>query len=221
MKEMRSKKAITVAAVLCISLLIGVGQVSAAEEVLSLKHIKGTGYAVIVGVADYYPPGPGGQDLQYTDDDAMDMKNVLLSSVYGEWKEENIKVLLNSQANKTNIKAAIEKWLDAKETTDDTVLFFYSGHGLCFQESRYNPDGDIEADGYDEYLFVYQPHECTSADPCFINDAIADGELDSYLDKLESNNIVVITDTCFSGGMTKAADLTLTPKTLPRSPTWP
>jgi len=212
MKRMRSKKAITVATVLCICLLIGTGQVSATEELFSPKHINGEGYAVIVGVANYYGTA---NDLNYPDNDAIDMKNALLSSAYGEWKEENIKVLLDSEATKDNIKDAIEIWLDTREGEGDTVLFFYSGHGVCFPESLYNPDGNDETEGYDEYLFVYQPHECTSADPCYINDAIADGELDSYLDNLESHNIVVIIDSCFSGGMTKAADLALTPKTLP------
>jgi hypothetical protein len=141
-------------------------------------------WAVIVGVADYTGTS---YDLAYTDDDAIDMYNTLLLS--GDyWQPDHIALLLDSEADKAGILTAFN-WLDDNEDQDDVVLFFFSGHGTY----KADDDGD-ELDGWDEFI-------C----PCDFND-IRDDELDAELDRLGSTSIVVIIDSCFAGGMTKAPD---------------
>jgi hypothetical protein len=141
-------------------------------------------YAVIVGVSDYTPVGPGGPDLEYCDDDARDWYNTLTS--YHHWKPDNIIMLIDSEATKANIQNAINT-IAAKEDSDDLVLFIFSGHGTY--------DTDIapidETDGWDEYIC---PHDLNF---------IRDDELAEWLSILDSQKIVVVLDSCFSGGFMK------------------
>jgi len=81
-------------------------------------------WAVIVGIDDY--EGSGSSDLPWSVEDALDMKNVLIS--HG-WKSDHIKLLINSEATGSNIRSAI-RWMDSKEDEDDIVVFFFSGHGF-------------------------------------------------------------------------------------------
>ncbi|MBM3236940.1 T9SS type A sorting domain-containing protein [Candidatus Poribacteria bacterium] len=151
--------------------------------------------AVIAGVADY--PGAG-NDLQYPDDDAMDIKNSLL--LYSNWADSNIQLLLDSEANKSNIKTAIET-MGSMADSDDVCLLFFSGHGTN--------GTDIapidESDGLDEYICSYGSS---------LNEYIRDDELSDWLGNLPTTNVVVIVDTCFSGGQIKVVG-GFTPKVLP------
>jgi hypothetical protein len=129
-------------------------------------------YAVIVGVADYvneyYAP-----DLNYTDNDAWDVRQALIS--YGGFEATNIKILIDSQATKAGVHSAISSWLDSREGAVDLVVFFFSGHGV---------NGGYLA-----------PHEFNG----YLSSAISDSELDTWLDGLESEQVVIGIDACYSG----------------------
>jgi len=111
-------------------------------------------------------------DLRYSDDDARDLFNQLAPI----WGEDHIKLLVDSEAAKANIHDAIYNWLDPREDEDDVVLFFFSGHG-----SR-------------GYLCPYD-----SLTDSYANN-IRGEELDSWLDTLDSNKVVVVLGTCYAGG---------------------
>lgn len=110
-------------------------------------------------------------DLWYCDDNAQDLYEQLAPI----WGEDHVKLLVNSEATKANIEDAICHWLGPREDEDDVVLFFFSGHGLS------------------EYLAPYDALTYSYA-----ND-IRSGELDSWLDALDSNKVVVILETCHAG----------------------
>ncbi len=137
------------------------------------------GWAVIVGIADYSPPGPGGPDLSYSDDDAIDFYNKLIE--WG-WDSSRIHLLLNSDATKTNIISQVE-WLVSNVQPDDLVIFFFSGHGTYITD----PQGE-EADGRDEALVSHDL------------DLITDDELEILLSGIKVQSIIVILDSCYSGG---------------------
>jgi hypothetical protein len=122
-------------------------------------------WAVIVGVADYKMI----EDVNYSDDDARELAQQL-SPV---WGQDHIKLLLDREATKTNVRAAID-WLADKDSADDTVLFYFSGHG--------------SSDGY------IAPYNAYYADTW-----ISRSELGGWLDKLDSQNLVVVLDTCRAG----------------------
>jgi len=141
---------------------------------LVLRNYGGAKYAVVVGIADY----PGTEnDLNYTDDDARDFRQTLID--YGGFESENINMLVDSQATKSAIYNAITDWLDSRENANSLVVIFYSAHGT-------------QASGH-EYLVAY--------DSYYLSDCIRDDEFGGWLDSLESQQVVVLVDTCHSGGM--------------------
>ncbi|MHC3129498.1 MAG: DNRLRE domain-containing protein [Candidatus Bathyarchaeota archaeon] len=156
-------------------------------------------WAIIVGVGDYEDNEI--LDLDYTDDDAIDLCNKLREV----WPEDHVKLLVDEDATKSNIESAIKDWLAPKETAESVVLFFFSGHG-----SR-GPDVAPydETDGKDEYICPYD-----SLTSSYAND-IRDDTLDTWLDSLDSQNINVILHACYSGGfINKVTGKELSPSNL-------
>ena len=136
-------------------------------------------HAVLVGIADYDGVI---DDLEYADDDARDLQQALLMS--SAWDAENIHLLTDHAATKTEIRSAIED-AAAVMDADDVFVFSFAGHG--------GPEPDAapheEADGLDEVLYS------TDMTP------IWDDELADWLAALPTDNQVVIIDACNSGGM--------------------
>ena len=156
--------------------------------IFSLGYCEAYGarYAVIMGVADY----PGTEnDLDYTDDDAMAVAARLTDDE--QWPAENVVLLIDSQATKENLLAALQE-IAAVGSADDLFLLYFSGHGTT------GPDlvPYDELDGYDEYLCAYG-----STWGSFIRD----DELSEWLASLPMERIIVALDTCYSGGQIRTA----------------
>ncbi len=86
------------------------------------------GYAVISGISDY--PGTA-NDLQYSDDDAADVYNLVLNTFHVP--STNIVRLLNSQATTGAITSAITSFASVMDV-DDTLFFYDSGHGSSAEQ---------------------------------------------------------------------------------------
>ena len=143
-------------------------------------------YAVIIGIADY--PGTI-NDLHYTTNDAIAIRNSLLDDP-SHWRADDILLLLNSGASKTAIHKAISS-IAEKGTPDDVFLFYFSGHGTA------GPDIAPldEADGRDEYICSYGNS---------LSEFIRDDELSDWLGAIPMKRIIVMLDTCYSGGQIKS-----------------
>ena len=154
----------------------------------SVKAESTEHYALLIGISDYQPAGPGGPDLNYADDDANDLYQTLITE--HNWKQENIIKLTDSQATKSEIQNSLNN-LAAKESSNDLFLFYFAGHG------SYTPDQPPidEADGFDEYILTHDQEK------------ILDDELVNMLEILDAKKIVVIIDACFSGGFFKGSDM--------------
>lgn len=138
-------------------------------------------YAVIVGIADY--PGMI-NDLAYSDLDAIGVRDALLT--YPQWQATNAVLLLNSSATKANIGAMIAQ-LGAKTSAEDVFFFFYSGHGSTMPDMMPFDELDFR----DETLCAYDYE-------------IRDDELSAWLGDINTNNVIVILDSCHSGGQIKS-----------------
>ena len=88
--------------------------------------------------------------------------------------EEHIKLLLDSEATKANIEAAVD-WLVSNEDTDDTVLFYFSG-SVETQKASIAP--------YDAF---------------YTQTWITSSRLGKWLRRLESENVVIILEACYAG----------------------
>ena len=150
------------------------GRVNSTEQLVSV--LPSTNYAIVMGIATYYYA----PCLQFVDDDAHAIRQALLSSP--DWDSQNIAFLVNTEATTWNLAAALADLDGADE--NDLLFLFFSGHG-----GRVPDDQPYEeADGYDEVLYLY--------DSAYISD----DALEQQLANVPMKRIVVMIDSCFSGG---------------------
>lgn len=161
------------------------------------ETVAGNKYAIVIGISDY--PGSN-SDLNYTDNDALAMRNVLVSSQYN-FVDENIYLLTDGDGETLadgsptydNIRnAVIDLKYNKGLTSDDEVVFFFSGHG---GKGRAD-DGDTEK--IDESIVS---HNETNANFSYI----WDGDLKKWFNDFPTQRIIFIFDSCVSGGMTDLA----------------
>jgi len=116
----------------------------------------------------------------------------------------SVKLLEDSRATKAGIRDAILDWLDPREDENTQVVLFFSGHGMYATDDN-SPE---EADGYDEFIVPYDA-DCmycgTEQEVWLPETAIRDDGLDSWLNQLESQHMVVLIDSCFAGGMASSS----------------
>ncbi len=83
-------------------------------------------WALVVGIASFQdkviPP------LSYTASDAKSFADILLSPQYGQFKQENVHVLLNEEATTRHIKEQLN-WLARSAGPDDVVVVYIAAHG--------------------------------------------------------------------------------------------
>lgn len=139
--------------------------------------------ALCIGINDY--PGTH-MDLHGCVNDAQDWAAALAARGYATTS------LLDSQASKAAMVAAMGD-LIGSAVKGDTVVITFSGHGT------YQPDSDgDEADGLDEALCPYdvQIHHA----------ALTDDEIhDIFLSRKAGVRLLLISDSCHSGTVTRAA----------------
>lgn len=161
---------------------VGGGQrrAGAATGVLGAE-CSGTKYAIVIGVSDY--PGLV-NDLQYADDDAILMAQIL-KDTYGF---DNIITLTNKGATQVAVMSAIAA-VRGRAGPHDEVVFFFSGHGM----SGIAADGDTERT--DEAIVVNDAYSIFKLAP------IWDGQLRAAFSTFNTSRIVFIFDSCLAGGM--------------------
>lgn len=116
-----------------------------------------------------------------------DLYETLLQSEI--WSEDHIKVIKGEDATCSNIISGL-KWLDNMEDEDDFSLVFLTTHGAFAGYDLFPWD---EADGTDEFLLSYWGFAYPGLD-------IWDDQLNRHLNKLESQGVCLIVDSCYAGG---------------------
>jgi hypothetical protein len=144
--------------------------------------------AVCVGINNY--PGVF-NDLKGCVNDAKDWSALLQGMGF------DVSLMLDSQAKAQNVKAALQGLVDVTNA-GDIAVFTYSGHGT--QVVDRNSD---EADPYDEAIFLY-------------DETVIDDELRLILQGIHPQaTLVVISDSCFSGSVTRIAGEKAIPRFVP------
>ncbi|MEW6402746.1 MAG: caspase family protein [Chloroflexota bacterium] len=144
--------------------------------------------AVCIGINNY----PGSlNDLNGCVNDAKDWA-VLLQGFGFE-----VSLMLDSQATRQNVKAALSA-LVSSTGAGEVAVFTYSGHGT--QSFDFTSD---EADSYDEVLSVYDGN-------------IVDDDLRTIINTIHPQaTLVVISDSCFSGTVTRLTPTKARPRFMP------
>jgi hypothetical protein len=108
-----------------------------------------------------------------------------------------VSMMLDSLATRKNVKAALQGLVNTTNA-GDIAVFTYSGHGT--QVSDANSD---EGDPYDEAIYLY-------------DGTVIDDDLRVILQGIHPQaTLVVISDSCFSGSVTREAGEKATPRFIP------
>jgi tetratricopeptide (TPR) repeat protein len=159
----------------------------------SSTYSLGDRYALVIGVSTYQNPV---NNLRYAQKDATDFHDALIKN--GKFKKENIRLLVNKDASRENIRKSIEGWLKSSSKSNDLVIIFFSGHGSQVPDS----DGD-EDDGLDECLI---PYDFDNED---YSSVITDDIFAYWVRNLASEKVLLIFDNCYSGGAAKQKGVSL------------
>jgi hypothetical protein len=142
----------------------------------------GRTYGIFAGISDY--PGTD-NDLDFTADDALRVRDALVRG--GRMRREDAVTLTDADATAANFSRAVED-IAARAGPDDTFVLFYSGHG-----NRVPRDAGPEAfdpDALDETIELF-------------DGAVRDDELRLLLAPLRAGTVLLLLDSCFSGGFAK------------------
>jgi hypothetical protein len=148
------------------------------------SRFKGKRWAVVVGVSQYHDSRIN--PLHYADADARAFYDFLRSDQagLGGFKDENVKLLLNDQANYRNVRSALFTFLKGA-TDDDVVVIYFAGHGAADPE---RPDH--------LYLLLNDSDMDDIAGSAFPMKDVSEAVRNLY-----ARNVVVITDACHSAGV--------------------
>jgi hypothetical protein len=140
--------------------------------------------AFCVGLNDY--PGDG-NDLNGCVNDANDWANLLVE--HFDFPRSEVRVITDSEATKQNMVGGIKDLL-AGAGSGDVLVFTNSSHG------SYVPDRSGDEPKYDEIICPYD----------IMQSVLTDDELrELFADLPDGVNLTVISDSCFSGTVTRAA----------------
>lgn len=151
-------------------------------------------YAIISGCQKY--KNSSHNRIELTDYSKM-LYDELLSCK--NWDASNIILLLNENATKDNITNALLKMSELVEP-EDVFLFSWAGHGSIMMdedgdEKEFDPD-----DKYDEVICPYDYNEYDQVNQTY-NKGLNDDELNYYFSKINCKGMLLIFESCFSGGL--------------------
>jgi tetratricopeptide (TPR) repeat protein/uncharacterized caspase-like protein len=116
-------------------------------------------WAVVIGISKYQRL-PGGQQLQFADRDA----SLFVEAIQKRGvNPQNVKLLTGGDATSAAIKTTIGNWLARSVSEQDTVLIFFSGHGLFEKEFGESYLLGYDSDPKDPYGTALSVSELTQA----------------------------------------------------------
>ena len=145
---------------------------------------SGSYYALIIGINQYRQPLP---NLKTAVNDAEEMSRILAGR-YGF----RVKLLLNTNANRPNILNSLSEYRRVLRENDN-LLIYYAGHG------------HLDPDGGKAYWLPADADSDSTA-----NWIIAD-ELTTDIRVLPARHVLIISDSCYSGGLTRDANADIRP----------
>jgi len=144
----------------------------------------GERWAVVIGIDQYRDPSISA--LRYATADAQAVFRFLTTS--GGVKPANARLLINKDATQREIRQVLGDFLRQKALRDDEVIIYYAGHGTT------EPDSSAEG-GVAKYLVPWDADVQN-----LFSSAIPMEEIDRIFGRLSARKILMIQDTCFSGG---------------------
>jgi hypothetical protein len=155
------------------------------EEVIRVTREKEHGkiWAIVIGINQYQNT----RNLKYAVNDATAFRNYI--EEYIGIPDEHIFSLIDDSATKARIQSLLGTKIKRRAGKDDTVIIFYAGHGAV-ETDPLDPDGD----GFEKYLLPYD----ANLDDLY-STAIAMKEIKTIFQRIRSERLIFIADTCYSG----------------------
>ena len=142
-------------------------------------------YAVVIGINKYknFP------SLKYAVNDAREFYSYLTE--VNQVPKDHVWLFLDEEATLDKLRTTLGTSLRRSAGKDDTVIIFLAGHGATEQDAS-SPDGD----GLEKYIL---PHNADPKD--LYGSAIPMSEIARIFQRISSERLVFIADTCYSGGI--------------------
>jgi hypothetical protein len=140
-------------------------------------------YSVVIGINKY----KNLPSLKYATNDAREFYRYLTE--VNQIPKDHIWLLLDEEATLEKIKGTLGTSLRRSAGKADTVVVFLAGHGATEKDAT-SPDGD----GLEKYIL---PHNADPKD--LYASALPMGEIARIFQRINSERLVFISDTCYSG----------------------
>ncbi|MBI5058023.1 MAG: caspase family protein [Nitrospirae bacterium] len=142
------------------------------------SYKKENSYAVIIGISRYREDMI--PQVKYAESDAQTVAKYIEN--IGGVPKQNIKVLTNEKGTLGDLTSYFEEWLPRRVNKNSEIFIYYAGHGAP------DPDNNKEA-----YIVPYDGH------PDYKSKMYPLKRMYDALNKLPSEKIIVMLDSCFSG----------------------
>ena len=168
-----------------IAILVQSGDGLTNQKILSVHLAKKREevYAVVIGINKYKNLPP----LKYAVNDAREFYRYLVEE--NQVPKDHAWLLLDEEATLDKLRTTLGTLLRRNAGKDDSVIIYWAGHGAAEQDVS-SPDGD----GLEKYILPY------NADPKDLYaSAMPMSEIARILQRISSERLVFIGDTCYSG----------------------
>jgi hypothetical protein len=155
------------------------------KKTISVQLTKKPGetWAVIIGINKYANFLP----LKYAVDDAREFYRYLVE--VNKVSKDKIWLILDEEATLDKIRSILGTRLRRSAGKEDTVIIYWAGHGAIESDST-----SVDGDGLEKYIL---PHNADLKD--LYTSAMPMVEIARIFQRISSERLVFITDTCYSG----------------------
>jgi len=145
-------------------------------------------WCLCIGISNFQDPSI---NLKYAAKDATDFHNFIVAN--GNFKEDHVKLLTDSQATRENILAQLgDKWLGHLAKPTDLVLIYISSHGSQAMKQA----------GGTNFLVAYD----TNKDSLLSSGIPMQWLSEMVKEQVHSNRILLILDVCHSGSASEGVN---------------
>ena len=157
----------------------------------------GTAYVLAIGINEYANPQ---YNLKYAVPDAQEFGTEVerQQSKLGRYVHVEVVTLLNNDATKANIMAALAK-LAQQTQPEDEIIVYFAGHGTAQANRFYLIPHDL---GYTGSRTLLNPSGLRS----ILTHSISDQELEDAFEQVNAGQILFVIDACNSGQALEAEE---------------
>jgi uncharacterized caspase-like protein len=140
-------------------------------------------WAVVIGINKYLNL----PSLKYAANDGKEFYRYLVE--VNKIPKDHIWLLLDEEATLDKLRSVLGTQLRRKAGKDDMVIIYLAGHGATEKDAT-----SLDGDGLEKYIL---PHNADPKD--LYASAMPMGEVSRIFDRISSEKLVFLSDTCYSG----------------------